>query len=623
MRKILLYCAAALFSVQAFAQGTLESDRLALVAIYNATSTGINDLYGEPNFNDITGWKIPGSPGDSPCGWPGVTCEGGRVTRLDLSQNQVHGPIAPEIGDLTELKYLNLEGGGGEMYPWTGELPVTLANLTKLEHLNLAHNRIGITNMGVIGGLTNLKVLKVTPLGEIPLQWASLVNLEVLFLGNVEAFGPSEQFTFPGFLTGSTKLRELYLMGQLGATIPSQIGSLASLEVLEIAGNYNLTGQIPSEIGNLLNLKQLSVRRCFGVNGAIPVEIGNLVNLERLWLGDVPLSGSIPIQINNLVKLKSIEIGSTNLGGAFPTINNLTALTVLDIRYNMFKGPLPSLANVPVSGYVNIGTNAFTFAGLEENLSKLDGYLNQAKMPMIAEFVPVGAKLSVLAGGTPANNTYKWYKNNILFATNVGDSSLTVTEEAAYRVEVTNSVVTGLKLVSNNYTYVKLPVTLVSFQGKSENSQTKLTWKTAAETNNKGFEIERSTDARTFEKIGFVDGSGDTKENQFYHFTDLNPFAKSYYRLKQLDYDGKFEYSKVISVKSEAAIIKVYPNPAQEYLIVSGISEKQPLSIIDQNGRVVLKGLITDKEQINIRNLGTGRYVVKVGDGSSSLLIHR
>lgn len=609
-------------SLRSFGQ-TLENDRLALVAIYTATSTGINGLYGEPNFNDITGWNIPGVPGDSPCGWPGVTCEGGRVTRLDLSQNQVFGPIAPEIGNLTELKYLNLEGGGGEMYPWTGELPPTLGNLTKLEYLNLSHNRIGITNMGVIGSLTNLKQLAVTPLGEIPSQWAGLVNLEVLFLGNNEAFGPIETFTFPGFLTGFTKLRELYLMGQLTPAISPQIGSLANLEVLEIAGNYHLTGQIPSEIGNLSKLRLLSIRRNLGIIGPIPVEIGNLLNLERLSLSDIPLTGSIPAQINNLVKLKSIEIGSTNLGGGFPAINNLTALTVLDIRYNHFKGPLPSLVNVPVSGYVHVGSNAFTFAGLEENFSKLDGYLVQAKLPMIAQFVPGGGKLSVRAGGTLANNTYKWYKNNVLFATNVGDSSLIVTEEAMYRVEITNSVVAGLNLVSNNYSYVKLPVRLVSFEGKSESNQTKLAWKTSSETNNKGFEIERSADARSFQKIGFVDGNGDTKETNTYHFTDLNPLVRGYYRLKQLDYDGKFEYSKIIEIKGDGAIVKVYPNPAEEYLTISGISQKQPFSIVDRNGRVVLKGLVREKDQIDVRRLGAGSYVVKVGEFAGKLLINR
>lgn len=222
-----------------------------------------------------------------------------------------------------------------------------------------------------------------------------------------------------------------------------------------------------------------------------------------------------------------------------------------------------------------------------------------------------------------ANLTHKLYKNDVLIKTVSGIDGVDLDGEGIYRVETTNSFVPNLTLVTKNYVVVKLPVTLVSFDGKSESNQTKLTWKTAGEINNKGFEVERSADARTFEKIAFIDGSGDARGEQFYHFTDVNPFSISYYRLKQLDYDGKFEYSKVIRVKSDAAIVKVYPNPAYDHLIVSGVTEKRPFSIVDGNGRIVLDGLIADKQQINIKNLISGRYVIRVGEESSSLLIHR
>src|SRR5688572_13720757 len=122
-----------LFSFKVFGQ-TLETDRLALVAIYNATA--YNPITQRDYFNDISGWAVGGAPGDSPCGWTGVTCEGGRVTRLDMSMFQVHGPIAPEIGNLTALKYLDLRGGGAEFYPWIGEVPDELGNLSALEYLN-------------------------------------------------------------------------------------------------------------------------------------------------------------------------------------------------------------------------------------------------------------------------------------------------------------------------------------------------------------------------------------------------------------------------------------------------------------------------------------------------------
>ncbi|SEJ86731.1 Por secretion system C-terminal sorting domain-containing protein, partial [Dyadobacter sp. SG02] len=287
-----------------------------------------------------------------------------------------------------------------------------------------------------------------------------------------------------------------------------------------------------------------------------------------------------------------------------------------------------NILGIPVSADVRINNNAFNFSGMETNISRLDSYAPQA---LIKAYLGgplciycIASDMSVwTAGGTKAKNTYKLYKNNVLIQTLVGKDILTLDGEASYYAEVTNSDVPGLTLRTQTFVTIKLPVTLITFEGQSENNQTKLTWKTAAETNNKGFEIERSADAGTFEKIGFVDGNGDSKEVNTYHYTDLNPFATTYYRLKQLDYDGKSEYSKIIRVKASNVVLKVYPNPAQEYLIVSGISQKQSLSIIDQNGRVVLKGLVAEKEQFNIGGLSAGRYIVNVGGAQSILLIHR
>lgn len=613
MRKCLLVFLL-FFSIKSLGQ-TLEADRLALAAIYNNFS---GQFYPE-----LANWVVPGSPGDSPCGWYGITCSGGRVTALDLKHLGIRGTLAPEVGNLTALTTLDLSGLGEELGAWTGELPVEVGNLTNLEYLYLGENRFGITNMAVIGNLTRLKELSVTPLGEIPSEWASLVDLEVLFLGSREAFAPSETFTFPAFLTGFTKLRALYLIQQFKGTFPSQIGSLANLETLEVSGNYSLTGQILPEIGNLSKLKKLLMLRNENMNGPIPVEIGNLTNLEELWLGDTPYTGSLPAQINNLTKLKLIIIGSTNLGGPFPAINNLIALSTLDIRYNHFQGPLPSLANIPVSGLANISSNAFTFAGLEENISKLDGYLSQANVPITVQLVPGdAAQLTVEVGGTLLNNTYKWYKNGVLFATNVGNKSITVTEQASYRVEVTNSVVAGLKLVSNNYSHVILPVTLISFNGERNGVQNKLTWQTSSEISNKGFEIERSRDARTFEKIGFVDGNGDTKERNTYHFTDLTPPATSYYRLKQLDYDGKSEYSKIIVVKAQQPQLSIYPNPAQNNITIAGYEGNPQVSVFSQTGKLVLQHQI-DTGHLPLESLKNGIYTIQIGNDSKKLLIQR
>ncbi|MCU0447321.1 MAG: choice-of-anchor D domain-containing protein [Microscillaceae bacterium] len=108
-----------------------------------------------------------------------------------------------------------------------------------------------------------------------------------------------------------------------------------------------------------------------------------------------------------------------------------------------------------------------------------------------------------------------------------------------------------------------LPITLLSFEAKRTNENTVLlNWKTATEIDNKGFEIEQSIDNQAFNKIGFVDGAGNSSSIRNYQFSIRNS-ETAYYRLKQVDFDGKFNYSPQRYVKGdEVNNFVVYPNPA-------------------------------------------------------------
>ncbi len=116
-----------------------------------------------------------------------------------------------------------------------------------------------------------------------------------------------------------------------------------------------------------------------------------------------------------------------------------------------------------------------------------------------------------------------------------------------------------------------LPVELVSFSAERNDNDVMLSWTTASETNNKGFQVERSIknsklQIKNFETMGFVNGNGTSTELNHYSFTDENLSAGKYiYRLKQIDYDGSFEYSNEIEVEigmpKEFALYQNYPNP--------------------------------------------------------------
>ncbi|MBW3545067.1 MAG: T9SS type A sorting domain-containing protein, partial [Bacteroidetes bacterium] len=117
-----------------------------------------------------------------------------------------------------------------------------------------------------------------------------------------------------------------------------------------------------------------------------------------------------------------------------------------------------------------------------------------------------------------------------------------------------------------------LPVAMLYFKGQRMGQhQVKLHWATAKEDSNYGFEVERSEDGRSYVKIGFVPGKGTTIHRQSYTFSDGAAAQGAYYRLKQLDYDGVSEISKVIYLPYlQEEALKAYPNPARHYIIISG-----------------------------------------------------
>ncbi|SDG08996.1 Por secretion system C-terminal sorting domain-containing protein [Dyadobacter soli] len=591
MKRCLLGLIGLVISISSFGQ-SLETDRQALVAIYtkaNGPDWGLN-------------WVVPGNTGDNPCGWDGVTCAGGRVTRLRID-NIRPATLPVEIGNLSELTHLIMNSG--YLGPgFMGNIPAEIGNLSKLEYLDLMGNVFNADGISAIGSLTSLKQLHMTLPGNVPSTFANLVNLERCTLGR---FGPMD--------------------GQITIAFPDAIYQWSKIKFLRMAGVIFST-PMSSQIGNLTTLDSLELTRSLWggggsgdpVWGSIPAEMGNLTNLRYLNLSSSGLTGQIPSSLSLLSNLEVLDLSYNALTETIPAVTNFTKIKRMDLSNNELVSMIPDLSAIPLSANVNIANNKFSFSGMENNIAYLDTYSPQKDIRIAVGF-PTGP-LNAEAGGMISNNVYKWYFQDQLIFTGNGNSELMFSENGLYKVQVTNALVPGLVLKGEVDATI-LPVTLISFEGKSQDNQTKLTWKTTSETNNKGFEIERSADARTFEKIGFVDGSGDSKENQFYHFTDLDPFAKSYYRLKQLDYDGKFEYSTVIAVKGEGAILKVYPNPAQEYLTISGIAQKQFFSITDQSGRIVLEGQVADKGQISIKNLVPGRYVVRIDGESSRLLIHR
>ena len=286
------------------AQGTVETDRAALVALYDAT--------GGDSWEDKTNWKS-----DKPLNkWYGIETDStGRVISINfpvliifrpdliLTGNNLTGSIPPEIGNLTNLETLNLLWNN-----LTGSIPSEIGNLVNLNSIDLSINQLS---------------------GSIPPEIGNLIKVKSVNFGGNE----------------------------LSGSIPSEIGNLVNLNSIEFDGN-KLTGSIPPEIGNLVNLKSVILGHN-KLSGSIPSEIGNLVHLTHLYLGPNQLTGPIPSEIGNLINLKVLNLRSNQLTGSIPPeIGNLVNLEVLNIRSNQLTGVIPpEVCNILLSPQIQVRLN--------------------------------------------------------------------------------------------------------------------------------------------------------------------------------------------------------------------------------------------------------------------------
>lgn len=169
------------------------------------------------------------------------------------------------------------------------------------------------------------------------------------------------------------------------------------------------------------------------------------------------------------------------------------------------------------------------------------------------------------------------------------------------------------------YSYMdsaNVPVELILFTGFYDNEKIILNWSTATEINNHGFEIQKSKDKENWQSIGFVNGVGNSTEYHDYSYIDnTNLYKTNYYRLKQIDYNGNYEYSDIIKVSiilDNFQLFQNYPNPFNPSTTIRYSVPKKShikISIYNINGEKVADLINEEKEagiysiEFNINNL--------------------
>jgi len=167
-----------------------------------------------------------------------------------------------------------------------------------------------------------------------------------------------------------------------------------------------------------------------------------------------------------------------------------------------------------------------------------------------------------------------------------------------------------------------LPVTLLNFTGMIKNNAAFLNWSTANETNNKGFDVELSHDNQNFSTVGFVAGHGTTSAINQYNFTDYKVLSgTNYYRLKQIDNDGNYQYSSVIKLDLKRFDWTILGNPSANNTLIRLQTEGQNnvmVEVVSLNGQVIQvinKGSLsagTYDIPLNFKNVSNGMYVIRL-----------
>ncbi len=416
-----------------------DSERDALIALYKQTNG--------PNWTNNKNWTALEPLGD----WYGVTTDAnGRVTELNLRDNNLSGLLPPSLSNLANLKTLNLADNAA----LSGPLPQGFTRLS-LGSLELERTRLCTPPLAEfqtwVNGIRDSEVAQCTdtrpdfyPLVALysgtdgpnwtnATNWASDALLSDWYGVTTDANGRVTELSLndnnlqgpiPVELGQLSNLKELYLYGnQLTGTIPSELGQLSNLTWLELQRNQ-LTGTMPSELGLLANLETLWIENNT-LTGEIPPELGHLTNLTELDLGRNQLSGNIPSELGQLANLEKLNLSTNQLSGNIPSeLGQLANLRELNLSTNQLSGNIPPelglLANLTT---LNLGFNSALSGTLPNAITDLS--LESLKLSETLLCSPQDAEFQAWLRGIPFSRVPNCVRSD---------------ETAAYLVQATQSL---------------------------------------------------------------------------------------------------------------------------------------------------------------------------------------
>jgi len=389
---------------------------------------------------------------------------------------------------------------------------------------------------------------------------------------------------------------------------------------------------------------------CSGENGAV-YNNANINSGETYWYTGSGDNYNINFGGGTLIVCGDLTIGNMNFNGEstiyITSSGNLTVNSNINMSgANIYNYGTLNVGDVNIQGsnshFINCNTNSSLTASNISVQSSDNSFVNygNANIDFLKIQGTAYANKVCLEINSCTNLTN--FENNCTNSVNApsGDASLSYTNNAHLNNDVssTSSVIVckatgattsasatfGSATVLENCSSCSeaLPVKLLNFNAKAKNNKVVLDWTTSSEINNDFFLIERSSNAINFEQIGNIDGAGNSSKPINYKFYDTKPYKKqSYYRLKQIDFNGTYSYSSIKSVYLESiSIINIYPNPANNkanIIIGSPNDIKVKIQVYNTLGQTVINFSKEFKAGVTTLNLNTsllseGTYLFRV-----------
>lgn len=275
-----------------------------------------------------------------------------------------------------------------------------------------------------------------------------------------------------------------------------------------------------------------------------------------------------------------------------------------------------------IIGGLNINTFCLTLSidfGIRKNTNAEDG------SNLSVDYSTTGSSGPWTAIGSPTlptgSGTVGWHLVNVTLSSSPGSDikAIRFIMNGGSEFRIDDVTLTG------SGAGCELPIELSNFKAVRVLESTEISFSTASERSNAYFSIERSSDGNLFEEIGQVKGAGDSDERKNYTFTDQQPLTgKNYYRLKQIDFNGQFSYSKVVSVTfGKTTGISLSPQPVSDQLHVTleqALDADANWQLFDFAGRLLQSGT-QDAESsgfdLDVAAMPQGSYVLRVVSGQT------